>query len=74
MEPIMALVLLAAVALALSWLVAIAIISEKPQARVARALLASVGVVAVSWVSSASTGLTEIGNVSLVATLLRSLG
>ena len=70
----MALVLLAAVALALSWLVAIAIISEKPQARVARALLASVGVVAVSWVSSASTGLTEIGNVSLVATLLRSLG
>lgn len=70
----MDLVLLAAVALALSWLVAIAIISEKPQARVARAMLASIGVVAVSWVSSASTGQAEIGNVSLVATLLRSLG
>jgi hypothetical protein len=72
MEHMMDLVLFVAVALVLSWLVAIAILSEKPQARVARALLASAGVVAASWVSSASAGVQEVGNASLVLTLLRS--
>lgn len=70
----MDLVLFAAVALVLSWLAAIAILSERPQARVARAVLASAGVVAVSWASSASAGMTEVGDVSLVLTMLRSLG
>jgi hypothetical protein len=56
------------------WVSAIAVISEKPQARVARALLASGGVVAGAWVTSASAGMTEYGDVSLVLTLLRSFG
>lgn len=70
----MDLVLFAAVALVLSWLAAIAILSEKPQARLARAVLASAGVIAASWASSASAGMTEVGDVSLVLTMLRSLG
>ena len=70
----MDLVLFAAIALILLWLTAIAILSEKPQARVARAVLASTGVVAGAWASSASASMTEVGNVSLVLTLLRSLG
>ena len=69
----MDLVLFAAVGLVLLWLVAIAILSERPQARVARAVLASAGVVAAAWASNASAGMTEPGDVSLVLSLLRSL-
>jgi hypothetical protein len=73
MEQIMDLVLFAALALVLLWLSAIAILSERPQARVARAVLASAGVVAGAWASSASAGMTEVGDASLVLTLLRAL-
>ena len=73
MEQIMDLVLFAALALVLVWLSAIAILSERPQARVARAVLASAGVVAGAWASSASAGMTEVGDASLVLTLLRAL-
>ena len=69
----MDLVLFAAVGLFLLWLSAIAILSERPQARVARAVLASAGVVAAAWASNASAGMTEPGDVSLVLSLLRSL-
>lgn len=69
----MDLALFAAAALALLWLIAIAIISEKPQARVARAVLASGGVIAASWASNASASMVEVDNVSLVLSLLRSL-
>lgn len=69
----MDLVLFAAVGLVLLWLSAIAILSERPQARVARAVLASAGVVAAAWASNASAGMTEPGDVSLVLSLLRSL-
>ena len=69
----MDLVLFAAVGLFLLWLSAIAILSERPQARVARAVLASAGLVAAAWASNASAGMTEVGDVSLVLTLLRSL-
>jgi hypothetical protein len=69
----MDLVLFAAVGLVLLWLAAIAILSERPQARVARAVLASAGVVAAAWASNASAGMTEPGDVSLVLSLLRSL-
>jgi len=73
MESIMDLVLFAALALVLLWLSAIAILSERPQARLARAVLASAGVVAGAWASSASAGMTEVGDASLVLTLLRAL-
>ena len=66
-------VLFAALALILLWLSAIAILSERPQARVARAVLASAGVVAGAWASTASAGMTEVGDASLVLTLLRAL-
>jgi hypothetical protein len=69
----MDLVLFAAVGLVLLWLAAIAILSDRPQARVARAVLASAGVVAAAWASNASAGMTEPGDVSLVLSLLRSL-
>ena len=69
----MDLVLFAALGFVLLWLAAIAILSERPQARVARAVLASAGVVAAAWASNASAGMTEPGDVSLVVTLLRSL-
>jgi hypothetical protein len=69
----MDLVLFAAVGLVLLWLAAIAILSQRPQARVARAVLASAGVVAAAWASNASAGMTEPGDVSLVLSLLRSL-
>jgi hypothetical protein len=74
MEWIMDLVFLVAASLALLWLSALSILSEKPQARVARAVLASAGVVAGAWASSASAGMNEVGDVSLVITLLRALG
>jgi hypothetical protein len=70
----MDLVLFAVSGLVLLWLSAIAILSERPQARLARAFLASAGVVAGAWASNASAGMTEVGDVSLVLTLLRTLG
>jgi len=70
----MDLVLFAVCGLVLLWLFAIAILSERPQARLARAVLASAGVVAGAWASSASAGMTDVGDVSLVLTLLRALG
>jgi hypothetical protein len=69
----MDLVLFAALALALLWLSAIAILSERPHARVARAVLASAAVVAGAWANSASAGMTEFVDASLVLTLLRAL-
>jgi hypothetical protein len=69
----MDLVFFAAFGLALLWLAAIAILSERPQARLARAVLASAGVTAVAWASNASAGMSEPGDLSLVLTLLRSL-
>ncbi|MDB5759325.1 MAG: hypothetical protein JWM30_2614 [Burkholderia sp.] len=70
----MDLVLFAAVGIVLLWLTAIAILSERPQARVARAVLASACVVVGAWATSASAGATEVGDVSLVLTLLRTFG
>ena len=70
----MDLVLFAVCGLVLLWLFAIAILSERPQARLARAVLASAAVVAGAWASSASAGMTDVGDVSLVLTLLRALG
>jgi hypothetical protein len=70
----MDLVLFAVSGLVLLWLFAIAILSERPQARLARAFLASAGVVAGAWATSASAGMTDVGDVSLVLTLLRALG
>lgn len=70
----MDLILFSAVGLVLLWLTAIAILSERPQARVARAVLASAGVIAGAWATNASASMTEVGDVSLVLTLLRSLG
>ncbi len=60
--------------LAMLWLSAIAILSERPQARLARGMLASAVVVAGAWVSTASAGVTEVGDASLVLSLLRTLG
>jgi hypothetical protein len=73
MEKIMDFALFATLALVLLWISAIAILSERPQARVARAVLASAGVVASAWASSASAGMTEVGDASLMLTLLRAL-
>jgi hypothetical protein len=74
MEQFMDLVLFAAVGIVLLWLTAIAILSERPQARVARAVLASAVVVVGAWATNASAGMTEAGDVSLVLTLLRTFG
>jgi len=70
----MDLVLFAAVGIVLLWITAIAILSERPQARVARAFLASAAVVGGAWATNASAGMTEVGDVSLVLTLLRTFG
>ena len=70
----MDLVLFAAVGIVLLWITAIAILSERPQARVARAVLASAAVVGGAWATNASAGMTEVGDVSLVLTLLRTFG
>lgn len=70
----MDLVLFGAAGIVLLWIAVIATLSERPQARVARALLASAGVIGGAWASSASAGMTELGNASLVLTLLRTLG
>jgi len=55
------------------WLAAIAVISERPQARLARGMLASLGVVAGAWASTASASMTEVGDASLLVSLLRVL-
>ncbi|HEX8886076.1 MAG TPA: hypothetical protein VF797_16435 [Noviherbaspirillum sp.] len=70
----MELVLFSAIGIFLSWLVAIAIFSSKPQASLARGILASAGVVAGAWATTASAGITELGEASLLASLLRVLG
>ncbi len=69
----MELVLFVSGGLALLWLLVIAIISERPPARLARGALASAAVVAGGWASTASAGISEVGDVSVVVALLRSL-
>ncbi len=69
----MDIVLFAVISVIVFWLAAIAIVSERPRARLARGALASAGVVAGAWASTASAGMTEVGDVSLVMSLLRSL-
>jgi hypothetical protein len=70
----MELVFFSAIGIALSLLVAIAIFSSKPQARLARGILASAGVVAGAWATSAGASFAELGQASLLASLLRVLG
>lgn len=70
----MDLAFLVVASLAMLWLSAIAILSKRPQARLARGMLASAVVVAGAWVSTASAGVTEVGDASLVLSLLRALG
>ena len=72
-ECIMDIVLFAVISVIVLWLAAIAIVSERPRARLARAALASAAVVAGAWASTASASMTEAGDVSLVLSLLRSL-
>ena len=73
-EHIMELVLFSAIGLALSGLVALAVFSNKPQASLARGILASSGVVVGAWATTASAGITELGEASLLVSLLRVLG
>jgi hypothetical protein len=70
----MELVFFLAIGMTLSWLTAIAIFSSKPQASLARGILASAGVVAGAWVTTASASIPEIGEASLLVSLLRILG
>ena len=70
----MELVLFSAIAVVLSWLVAIAIFLSKPQARLARGILASAGVVMGAWATTASASIAELGEASLLVSLLRVLG
>lgn len=65
--------LLAAVGAVTLWLLIIAIISDRPQASLARGILASAGVVAGAWASTASANLVESGELSVLASLLRVL-
>ena len=67
----MELVIFSAIAMLLSWLVAIAIFSSKPQASLARGILASAGVVIGAWITTASASITELGEASLLVSLLR---
>jgi hypothetical protein len=69
----MDLVLYAAITVVVLWLMAVAIISQRPQAHLARAVLASGGVIAGAWASSASAGMSQAGDVPLVLALLRTL-
>ena len=69
----MDIVLFALISVMVFWLAAIAIVSERPRARLARGALASAGVVAGAYASTASAGMAEVGDVSLVLALLRSL-
>lgn len=73
-ERIMELVLFSSIGIVLSLLAAIAIFSSKPQASLARGILASAGVVAGAWATSASASMAELGEASLLASLLRVLG
>lgn len=70
----MELVLFSAIGIVLSWLVAVAIFSSKPQARLARGILASAGVVMGAWATTASASITRPGDASLLVSLLRVLG
>jgi hypothetical protein len=73
-ESIMGVVLFLAIGLTLSWLAAIAIFSSRPQASLARGILASAGVVAGAWATTASANMSELGEASLLLSLLRVLG
>lgn len=70
----MELVLFSAIGLIVSWLVALAIFSSKPQGSLARGILASAGVVMGAWATTASASITELGEASLLVSLLRVLG
>lgn len=70
----MDLALFVVASLAMLWLSAVAILSRRPQARLARGMLASAAVVVGAWVGTASAGITEVGDASLMLSLLRSLG
>jgi len=70
----MELVLFSAIGLIVSWLIALAIFSSKPQASLARGILASAGVVMGAWATTASASITELGEASLLFSLLRVLG
>ena len=66
----MELVLFLAIGVVLSLLAAVAIFSSKPQASLARGILASAGVVAGAWAATASASV-ESGQASVLASLLR---
>lgn len=70
----MELLLLLATGVVLLWLVAIAVFSSKPHASLARGILASAGVVAGAWATTASANMAELGEASLLVSLLRVLG
>jgi len=74
MGGIMELVLFAAISVAVLWLGAIAVISEKPQASLARGILASGGVVAGAWISTAGPGTTALSEAPVLVSLFRMLG
>lgn len=74
---IMTISLLAAAGAAVLWLVVIAIVSDRPQASLARGILASASVVAGAWASTAGTAsanMTDLAEMSLLVSLLRVLG
>ena len=67
----MELVLFLAIGVVLSLLAAVAIFSSKPQASLARGILASAGVVVGAWAATASASAAESGQASVLASLLR---
>jgi hypothetical protein len=73
-ERIMGMVLFLVIGLVLSWLATIAIFSSRPQASLARGILASAGVVAGAWATTVSANMSELGEASLLFSLLRVLG
>lgn len=73
-ERVMELLLLLAIGVVFLWLVAIAVFSSKPQASLARGVLASAGVVAGAWGTTASASMAQLGDASLLVSLLRVLG
>lgn len=74
LEHIMDVVLFLVIGVVLLFLVAIATFSSKPQASLARGILASAGVVAGAWATTASANVTELAESSLLVSLLRVLG
>lgn len=70
----MELVLFSAIGIVLSCLVVVAIFSSKPQASLARGILASAGVVMGAWATTASASIAGPGDASLLVSLLRVLG